>query len=252
MVWDCFKTEKIRPWGLCRIFTAIPMPCNSISFPSTSQNQDYYWNVWSWILAFSPPAPSIHTLNHITVFCWKVSIVTHARCLAAHRLPSEWPWPCRLLAGSEWVCARQPGCVFSAGRPTVTSAQVTTCWYTVLLSTPNITHPSGPTHLHTLLMDYINPLVISISPGPPNIQTYTTADRHRIEFPMMQFIIIHRFIYFLTPRSQLFLIIRDLHCGLYTNQITLHFIKKKKVEKVRNTNKKEKGRLARRWGRQEI
>lgn len=52
MVWDCFKTEKIRPWGLCSIFTVIPMPCNSISFPSTAQNQDYYRNVWSWILPF--------------------------------------------------------------------------------------------------------------------------------------------------------------------------------------------------------
>lgn len=52
MVWDCFKTEKIRPWGLCSIFTVLPMPCNSISFPSTAQNQDYCRNVWSWILPF--------------------------------------------------------------------------------------------------------------------------------------------------------------------------------------------------------
>lgn len=62
---------------------------------------------------------------------------------------------------------------------------------------------------------------------------------------MMQFIIIHGFIYFLTPMSQLFLIIQDLHCGLNTNQITLHIIKKqKKTGKVRKTNKKKKVRLA--------
>lgn len=50
----------------------------------------------------------------------------------------------------------------------------------------------------------------------------------------MQFIIIQIFIYFLTLSSQLFPITQDLHSSaeeLYSNQMTLHIIKKKKLEK---------------------
>lgn len=61
-----------------------------------------------------------------------------------------------------------------------------------------------------------------------------TADRHWIELPVMQFIIIQIFIYFLTLCSQLFSITQDLHSSaeeLYSNQMTLHIIKKsRKVE----------------------
>lgn len=41
--------------------------------------------------------------------------------------------------------------------------------------------------------------------------------------------------------SQLFLIIQDLHCGLNTNQITLHIIKnKRKLEKSERQIKRKK------------
>ena len=62
--------------------------------------------------------------------------------------------------------------------------------------------------------------------GPPR-----TAERHWIELPVMQFIIIQIFIYFLTLRSQLFSITQDPHGPaeeLYSNQMTPHIIKKRK------------------------
>lgn len=184
MVWDCFKTEKIRPWGLCCIFTVIPMPCNSISFPSTPQNQEYYWNVWSWILPFI--FPPIHILNHIIVFCWKVSIVTHARCLAAHWLRSEWPWTRGILVGSEWawtshptktagVCflSRKTYCDISPGDNMRIYGAAVNANYKPTPTHPPKTHTytharTHHTHTHTLAFNGIHqsPCYQQISPGP--------------------------------------------------------------------------------------
>lgn len=65
-------------------------------------------------------------------------------------------------------------------------------------------------------------------PGPPHC-----ADPHWIELPVMQFIIIQIFIYFLTLHSQLFSpSLRACTAEeLDSNQITLHFKKKRKKEK---------------------
>ena len=93
---------------------------------------------------------------------------------------------------------------------------------------------------HAPLMAYINPHVISRSPRAPAYKgglcvLRRTAGRHWIELPVMQFIIIQIFIYFLTLHSQLFPITQDRHGSaeeLYSNQMTLHIIKKKRTRKV--------------------
>lgn len=51
----------------------------------------------------------------------------------------------------------------------------------------------------------------------------------------MQFIIIQIFIYFLTPRSQLFSITQDLYSfaeELYSNQMTVHIIKTRENQEL--------------------
>ena len=182
--------------------------------PIYSTNQDYYWNVWSWILPFI--FFSIHILNHIIVFCWKVSIVTHARCLAAHWLHSEWPWTRGILAGSEWAWASHPtktASVCFLCRKTYCDIRTgDNLW--IYGAAVNGNFNAAPTHTLTFNGIHQPPCYQQILGPQVYIYIYIyickevvhTAEQHWIELPMMQFIIIHSFIYFLTPRSELCLI----------------------------------------------
>lgn len=122
--------------------------------------------------------PPIRMLNHIILFCWKVSIVTHAQCQAGYGLHLERPWTqgsapldtSSALVGSEWVCA---------GHPTKTRSVCFLSWRTCCDISPGdnmliysaaveakCNAPLQPS-THASLMANINPHVISRSPRAP-------------------------------------------------------------------------------------
>lgn len=120
---------------------------------------------------------SIHMLNHIILFCWKVSIVTHAQCLIGYGLHLQRPWTqnnalfgtSSTLVGSEWVGAGHPPkaeCVFLSRRTCCDISPGDNMLIYSAVVEAKCNAPLQPC-THAPLMAYINPHVISRSLWAP-------------------------------------------------------------------------------------